>query len=117
MILLYDYDDDDKQRLVTMCKSCHSLLALNVHLGLEDCSGCNGINENFLFPHFPFLTYCALWHIKYSSVAHAFTNCHCLKYLHEYDKHGWYDSKYKESLLHLSRNTVIHGGHLTESYS
>ena len=40
MILLYDYDDDDKQELVTMCKSCHSLLALNVHLGQKSCSGC-----------------------------------------------------------------------------
>ena len=57
MILLYDSDDDDKQRLVTMCKSCHSLLALNVHLGQESCIECNISNENFLFSHFPSLSY------------------------------------------------------------
>ena len=41
MILLYDFDDDDQQRLVTKCKSCHSLLALIVHLGRESCIECN----------------------------------------------------------------------------
>ena len=117
MISLYDFDDDDKQRLVTMCKSCHSLLALNVHLGQESCIECNSSNENFLISHFPSLTYCALWSIEYSSVAHAFTNCRRLKYLHEYDKYSKYDSKYEERLLRLSRNTVIHRRHLTESYS
>ena len=129
MILLYDFDDDDKQRLVTMCKSCHSLLALNVHLGRESSIECNSIYENFLFSHFPSLTYCALWNIEYSSVAHSFTNCHhlkyiheygsyqhYLKYLHEYSHHNFkylhaYDSRYtceEERLLYLSRNTVIH---------
>ena len=67
--------------------------------------------------HIVHCTWNIAWNIEYSSVAHAFTNCHCLKYLHEYDKHGEYDSKYKECLLCLSRNTVIHGRHLTESYS
>ena len=108
MILLYDYDDDDKQRLVTMCKSCHSLLALNVHLKHWSCIECNSINENFLFSHFPSLTYCALWNIEYSSVAHAFTNCHRLKYLHEYAYHQYaYDLRCEEEcFLHLSRNTA-----------
>ena len=88
MILLYDFDDDDEQKLVTMCKSCHSLLALNVHLGWEDCIECNSINENFLFSHFPSLTYCALWNIKYynSSITHSFTNCRHLKSLKFYHK-------------------------------
>ena len=107
MILLYDFDDDDKQRLVTMCKSCHSLLALNVHLGQKSCIECNSINENFLFSHFPSLTYCALWNIEYSSVEHSFTNCRYLKYLHEYGSRCE-----EERLLHLSRNTVIYRRHL-----
>ena len=107
MILLYDSDDDNKQKLVTMCKSCHSLLALNVHLGQESCIECNSSNENFLFSHFPSLTYCALWGIKYSSVGHAFTNCHHLKYLHEYT-YAYNSRCEEERLLHLSRNTVIY---------
>ena len=115
MILLYDYDDDDKQRLVTMCKSCHSLLALNVHLGLQGCSGCYSRKVDFLFSHFPSLKYCALWGIPYSYLTDAFTNCRHLKYLHEYeytDDHRIYDSRCEEEcLLHLSRNTVIYRKH------
>ena len=88
MILLYDFDDDDEQKLVTMCKSCHSLLALNVHLGQESCIECNSINKKFLISHFPSLTYCALWNIEYSSVVHSFTNCHHLKCVHEYVSRG-----------------------------
>ena len=30
MILLYNFDDDDEQKLFTMCKGCHSLLVLHV---------------------------------------------------------------------------------------
>ena len=97
MILLYDFDDDDEQKLFTMCKGCHSLLALDVHLGedhreweyiwcqysgRESCIECNSVNENFLFSHFPSLAYCAIWDIEYSSVAYAFTDCRHLKYLH-----------------------------------
>ena len=106
MISLYDSDDDDKQKLVTMCKSCHNLLALNVHLGHQSCIECNSRNENFLISHFPSLTYCALWGIEYSSVEHAFTNCRHLKYLHEYTYA--HNSRCEEHLLHLSRNTVIY---------
>ena len=95
MILLYDYDDDDKKKLVTMCKSCYSLLALNVHLGHRSCIECNSSNENFLFSHFPSLTYCALWGVEYSSVKPAFTNCRHLKYIYSYGKCGDYDSRSK----------------------
>ena len=70
MILLYDYDDDDKQELVTMCKSCHSLLALNVHLGQESCSGCNSSKINLLFSHFPSLKYCVLSQWDYTEINH-----------------------------------------------
>ena len=109
ILLYYDSDDDDKQRLVTMCESCYSLLALNVHLGHWRCSGCYSRNVNFLFSHFPSLTYCALWGVKYS-VKPAFTNCHHLKYLHQYAYHKYEDNPRCEEacLLHLSRNTVIY---------
>lgn len=106
MIMLYDFDNDDKHKLVTMCRSCHSLLALNVQLGQEDCVECNSINENFLFSHFPSLTYCGLWNIEYSSIAYAFTNCRRLKYLNEYKRFG--TCKEEECLLHLSKNIVIY---------
>ena len=79
MILLYDFDDDDEQKLFTMCEGCHSLLTLEVHRerpehrGRESSIECNSINENFLFSHFPSLTCCAVWNIEYFSVAYAFS--------------------------------------------
>ena len=100
MILLYDFDDDDEQKLFTMCKGCHSLLALDIYLGeghrereyrkytwcqhrgRERSIECNNINENFLFSHFPSLAYCTMSD-RYSSGAHAVTDCHYLKYLRD----------------------------------
>ena len=87
MIFLYDLDNDDKQKLFTMCKGCHSLLALDVycdgrHYQGMNCRECLSLNENFLFIHFPSLTYCAMSNMEDCYLGYTFPECHCLKYLH-----------------------------------
>ena len=91
MLRLYDFSNDEQQRLVAMCESCHKLQALDIYCEKrgyrsEVCKACHmNCNERYLlFSYFPSLTYCAMWEFSYSALKYAITQCHQLKYLYEH---------------------------------
>ena len=91
VIFLYSLDNDVEQKLITMCKGFHSLLALDVcceggRYQLRHCSSCYSLNEDFLLVHFPSLTYCVMWNMDEFYVGYSFPECRRLKYLRYIDK-------------------------------
>ena len=97
MLRLYDFSNDEQQRLVTMCESFHKLQALDIYCE-SGCRACHMYcNKRYLlFSYFPSLTYCAMWKFQYSALEYAITQCHHLKYLYD---HGPY---YSNELLFTS---------------
>ena len=81
LCMLKPIDSDHKGCLINMLKRCHSLKALELHCG-RWCSECSK-NKDFIFSHFPSLTYCRMSDFVYSGFKYAITNCHKLKYLYE----------------------------------
>ena len=81
LCMLKPIDSDHKGCLIDMLKRCHSLKALELHC-VRWCSECS-TNKDFIFSHFPSLTYCRLSDFVYSGLKYAITNCHKLKYLYE----------------------------------
>ena len=90
LCMLKPIDSDHKGCLIDMLKRCHSLKALELH-----CGSCK--NKDFIFSHFPSLTYCRMSDFVYSGFKYAITNCHKLKYL--YEEHAFEEF---ENLLPLS---------------
>ena len=79
------HNDDNKQQLIKILKTFHSLRALEISRGyLKGCKECTNTTD-FLFSHFPALTYCKMYCFRYSALTYAITNCHKLKYLQEKD--------------------------------
>lgn len=90
-----------EQKLVSLSESCRSIQALELYFS-DSCTSCLGSqsfcssslfggacsvdhNKDFLFPHFPSLTYCRVSCYPYCGLRQAITDCHQLKYL--YEKH------------------------------
>ena len=79
------HNDDSKHQLIKILKTFHSLKALEISRGyLKDCKECTNTTD-FLFSHFPALTYCKMYCFRYPALTYAITNCHKLKYLQEKD--------------------------------
>ena len=84
-LCLMKHDDDNKQQLIQIIKTFRNLKALEISRGyLKGCMECTN-TTNFLFSHFPMLTYCKMYCFRYSALTYAITNCHKLKYLQEKD--------------------------------
>ena len=84
-LCLMKHDDDSKHQLIKILKTFRSLKALEISHGyLKGCTECTNITD-FLFSHFPTLTYCKMYRFRYSALTYAITNCHKLKYLQEKD--------------------------------
>ena len=81
LCMLKPIDSDHNGYLINLLKRCHSLKALELHCG-RWCSECSK-NKDFIFSHFPSLTYCRMSDFVYSGFKYAITNCHKLKYLYE----------------------------------
>ena len=81
-------DDSDKQKLISMLKTCYSLQALEIHY--DDyfgrrCMGCNStLVKDLLFSHFPSITQCRMVDFPYSVLNYAASNCAKLKYFYEH---------------------------------
>ena len=79
-----DCDDNDKQKLIGMLRSCNSLQALEIyHTFCPDCPIEDAYAEkDFLFSNFPSLLYVRLILTdNTSALKYAVTNCHQFKYL------------------------------------
>ena len=75
-------DGADRQKLISMLKSCDSLKALEI-MHVQTCHRCNecpNVNDLF-FCHFPSLVYVRLSHVQCAAaLEYTITNCHRLKY-------------------------------------
>ena len=105
-----DSSDANKQSLASMFRSCRKLMALEIcrdysQSGME----CSSSKEDFLFSCFPSLTHCTMWDFRYSGIMYAISNCHRLKYLHEY---GARALTCEESLLPLSNSHHLQELHI-----
>ena len=79
-----NHDNTDKQKLISMLRSCGNLKALEIQQQYH-CTECNSnCNvEDLLFSHFLSLAYLKLSQAQYSGAfKYAVTNCHQLKYLY-----------------------------------
>ena len=84
-LCLMKHDDDNKHQLIKILETFHNLKALEISRGyLKGCKECTNTTD-FLFSHFPALTYCKMYCFRYSALTYAITNCHKLKYLQEKD--------------------------------
>ena len=84
-LCLMKHDDVNQQHLIKMLKTFHSLKALEISRGyIKGCVECTNTTD-FLFSHFPSLTYCRMYCFRYSALTYAITNCPQLKYLYEKD--------------------------------
>ena len=82
-VCLMKHDDANQQQLIKILKTFHSLKALEISCGyLKGCIKCTNTTD-FLFSHFPSLTYCRMCCLQYSALTYAITNCPQLKYLYE----------------------------------
>ena len=105
-----DSSDANKQSLTSMFRSCRNLKALEICCDKSrSCTGCNSNREDFLFSCFPSLTHCTMRNFQYSGIMYAISNCHRLKYLHEY---GARAHTCEESLLPLSNSHHLQELHI-----
>ena len=90
-------DNTNKEKLISMFKSCQSLKALEISRDhIKGCMHCT-FTTDFWFSYFPSLTYCRMYGFRFSALTYAITNCRRLRYLYEKDAR-------EESLLPLSNN-------------
>ena len=74
-------DDTSKRKFIAKFKGCYKLQALEISCN-EDCMDCSN-SVDFLFSHFPLLTYCRMVFFEHSALMYTITNCGKLKYLYE----------------------------------
>ena len=101
LCMLYDRDNAKKKKLITIFKHCHSIQALEIQCRQKwkHCIECD-TNGDFLFSHFPSLQYCKMCNFRYPAFPYLITNCHQLKYLHEF-------STYRRGILPFSNNCYL----------
>ena len=100
-LCLMKHNDTNKQKLIGIFTTFHSLKALEIFRGyLKGCMECTN-TSHFLFSYFLSLTYCRMYCFRYSALTYAITHCHKLRYLYEKDAR-------RESLIPSSSSCHLH---------